>query len=141
MAADDSKTEESGGKPKELTSPQRKAIAHLLASRNVEEAAKASKISERTIYRWLADEAFRLALTEAETLAIDYAARRLILLQERAIDTLAAVLEDDKASHSIKVRASLGILEALVRVRELRNLEVRLTALEQMFNGNDAGKP
>jgi hypothetical protein len=131
MAADDTK-------PKELTSTQRKAIAHLLASRNVEEAAKASGISERTLYRWMADEVFHAALVEAETHAIDYAVRRLVVLQDRAIDTLADVLENEKASITIKVRASLGLIDALIRLRELRNLEGRLVALEQMIYGNEA---
>jgi hypothetical protein len=122
-----------GDKPKELTPAQHKAIAHLLAARNFEEAAKVSGISVRTLLRWNDEPHFHAALLEAEALAIDYAVRRLATLAERAVDTLRAILESDQASDGIRVRAALGILDSLIHLRELRNVEARLTALEQLY--------
>jgi hypothetical protein len=124
---------------KELTTAQRKALPHLLSSRSVEEAAKAAGISARTLYRWMADSAFGAALAESETMAIDYAVRRLIVLSDSAVDTLETVLKDDKASASTKVRAAMGILDSLIKLRELRNFEARIVALEKAYY--DASKP
>jgi hypothetical protein len=124
---------------KELTTAQRKAIPHLLAARSVEEAAKAAGVSERTLYRWMADHVFAAALAAAETNAIDYAVRRLITLSDSAVEALKTVLSDDTASATTKVRAALGVLDSLIKLRELRNIEARLVALEKAYY--DTGKP
>jgi hypothetical protein len=124
---------EHGSKLKELTSAQRKAIPHLLACRNVETAARASGISERTLYRWLADDYFYSAVASAEGDAIDYAVRRLVKLADKAIDTIEAVLDDAKAPPSVRLRAALGALDQLTALRDVRSLEVRLMALEAIY--------
>jgi hypothetical protein len=123
---------------RELSSKQRKAITHLLASRSVEEASKAAGISERTLYRWMNERVFAAEVAAAETNAIDYAVRRLIALSDSAVETLQTVLRDDGASASTKVRAALGILDSLIKLRELRNIEARIVALEKAYY--DAGK-
>lgn len=126
---------ESEEKPavKELTSAQRKAIAVLLVSKDIGRAAAELGVSERTLYRWGGDPVFHAALVAAEGEAIDYAVRRLVKLGDKAIDTLEKVLDDDQASASTRVRAALGVLATLGELRTLRNLEVRLTALEAMY--------
>lgn len=113
----------------ELSSRQRKAIAALLSTRNVTEAAQASQVGERTLYRWLTLPDFRSAVTEAEGEAIDAAARRLIGLQDSAINTIQDVLA--KASAAVKLRAAQTILDYLLKLRELRSIEHRLTELER----------
>jgi phage terminase small subunit len=113
----------------ELTNRQRKSIAALLSTSNVVEAAKVSKVGERTLYRWLTLPEFRSAVTEAEGEAIDAAARRLIGLQDSAISTIQEVLA--KASAAIKLRAAQTILDYLLKLRELRSIENRLTELEK----------
>lgn len=118
---------------KELSSAQRKAIPHLLANRTVEDAAKAAGVSERTMHRWLADATFAAALMAAEGDLIDFATRRLVRLSDKAIATLEAVLDDDQVSANTKIRAALGILGTLTELRTLRNLEVRLMALERVY--------
>jgi hypothetical protein len=123
-------------KPKELSSAQFKAIPHMLAARTFEDAAKASGVNVRTLLRWNSDPLFRAAVTEAEMGAIDYTVRRLVAVSDKAVDTLEAVLSDDTASKSIKVRAALGILDQLARLRELRNMEIRLVALEAIYYGD-----
>jgi hypothetical protein len=116
---------------KELTGRQRKAIAGLLSSRNVQEAAIAAHVGERTLYRWLTFTDFRAALLDAEGQAIDAAARRLIAMQEQAIDTLARVLKDDQAGRAVQLRAAQAVLDYLLKLRELRNIEQRLIELER----------
>lgn len=118
------------GNSLEITGMQRKAIAALLSSRSVPEAAEAAGLGQRTIYRYMTDPAFRLALADAEGQAIDNATRRLLTMQDLAIDTIADVLKDPESSAGVRVRAAGQVLEYLLKLRELRNIEHRLTALE-----------
>ena len=113
-----------------LNHKQQKAIAALLSSRNVEEAAKAAGVGERTLWRWMSEPEFAMELTHAEARAIDAATRRLVQLQEGAVDTLQAVLDDRKLAPSIRLRAAAAVLDYLLKLRELRNVEARLGALE-----------
>lgn len=119
------------GRSSDLLSPkQRRAIIALLTSRNVQEAAIKAKVGKRTLHRWLTKPEFLAALLEAEEEAIDKATRRLIGLQEEAIETIQAVMNDKEATHTVRLRAAQTILEHSLKLRELRNIEVRLTQLE-----------
>lgn len=121
---------ETGTQPKELTPAQVRAVAAIVAARDLREAAKQCNVAERTLWRWCELEPFKLALAEAEANLIDFAMRRTLQLQELAIDTIAAILADTSTPAGIRLRAALGVLEQSVKLRELRNLEVRLLALE-----------
>jgi len=121
---------ENGENPLALTPKQSRAIPALMTARNVGEAAKAANVAERTLYRWLGDPAFRLRLNEAEGEAIDTATRRLLQLQDPAIDALSDVLQDPGTSPTARLRAATAVLDYLIKLRELRNIEARLLALE-----------
>jgi uncharacterized protein (DUF1778 family) len=118
-----------------LTHKQRQAIAALLSCRTVDEAAASIGVADRTLHRWLNDPVFAAALNEAEGQAISLATRRLVNLTDSAIDTLAAVLDDPSATTTHKLRAANTVLEAMLKLRELRNIEERLAALERQING------
>src|SRR3712207_516344 len=109
-----------------LNHKQQQAIAALLGSRNVEAAAKAAGIGERTLWRWMAEPEFAAALSAAEGAAIDAATRRLVHMQDGAIDTLQSVLDDPRATATVRLRAATAVLDYLLRLRELRNIEARL---------------
>lgn len=115
---------------KELTLAQHKLIAALLISRNIRAACKVANIPERTAFRWLGDVRFQAALESAEGEQIADVTRRLLVLSDQAIDVLQAVLQSETASYPIKVRAAALVLEQLISLRELRNTESRLAALE-----------
>lgn len=113
-----------------LSAKQHRALSALLTSKSVAEAAAATGLGERTIYRWLTDPAFRQALSAAEGELIDAATRRLLTLQGTALDTLEAVLGDEDASAGVRIRAAQMVLDHLLKLRELRDIEQRLQALE-----------
>ena len=115
----------------ELTAKQQRAVQALLTAKSVSAAALAAHVGERTLFRWLTEPAFRAALTAAESNLIDAATRRLLQLQGAALDTLEALLGDGSdASAGVRLRAAQVALEHLLRLRELRDIEQRLTALE-----------
>jgi hypothetical protein len=115
-----------------LSLRQRRAIASLLSCRNIQEASKAARVGARTLYRWMSEDTFRTALLHAEDEAIDMATRRLVRLQALAIDELEFLLGmDSTASDGLRLRAAQSVLDYLLKLRELRNIETRLQALEQ----------
>ncbi|MFM8320970.1 MAG: transposase family protein [Chloroflexota bacterium] len=115
----------------ELTPRQQRTIAALLQARNVSDAARMAGVGERTLYRWMGDPLFRAALASAEGDAIDQATRRLVGLQDGAIDLLQAMLEDPTAAAAVRLRAAQSVLDYLLKLRELRDVEARLAALEK----------
>jgi len=119
----------------ELSTRQQKAIAALLASKSVSEAAASARVGERTLYRWLAeDEAFRAGLSRAESELLDTATRRLLSLQGQAIEALEYLLTRAE-SESVRLRAAQVAIETSLKLREMRDIEQRLQALEQAQAG------
>jgi hypothetical protein len=115
-----------------VISPRRKkAIAALLTEKDIRSAAKKVAVNERTLYRWLADPNFHAELLKAEGDMIDAATRHLVRLQQPAIDTIKTILDCDDTSPNTRLRAAQTILDYLIKLRELRNLESRLVALEE----------
>lgn len=120
--------------PPRLTPRQQRAISALLSCPTISEAAKTAQVSERTIYRWLIDQAFLAELHRQESELINSIARRLVSLADNALRTIQELLDDPQASSSVRLRAAENVLAHLLRVRELATLEERVTNLEDETN-------
>ena len=117
------------------TTKKTRAIAAMLTTSTVADAAAAAGVGHRTLARWLADDPeFRSALQRAEGLAIDAAVRRLVGLQDAAVDVFDDVLSNSSISPTVRLRAASSVIDYLLKLRELRNLEERLAALEDRYN-------
>jgi hypothetical protein len=117
-----------------LTTAQRRAINALLTERNVREAAKAAKVSERTLWRWLTDTTFRAELTTQEGAVIDQVTRGLLAMQDQALEVFDSILTSTTASDANRLRAAEGVLDYLLKLRELLTLEDRVRKLEEGQN-------
>lgn len=93
--------------------------------------ASAAGVAERTLFRWRTEPVFRQALAAAEGELLDAATRRLLTLQEAAIQTFQDVLSDAQTSPGVRVRAAQAVLDYLLKIRMLRDVEQRLTAMEE----------
>lgn len=119
----------------DLNSRQRKALAALIANKTIGAAAAACELSEKTLRRYLAIPAFRLALIQAETALIDESGRRLLSGQQKALDALDNLI-DGAAKESDKRLSAQAWMDLVLKLRELRNTEQRLTDLErEVFHG------
>jgi hypothetical protein len=116
-----------------ISGKQQRAILALLSTNTVAEAAARAKVGERTLWRWLGDPMFRVQLAGAEADMLDAATRRLLQLQGSAIETVQAIMQDGEESASVRLRAAQAVLDYLLKLRELRNVEQRLTALEMAY--------
>jgi hypothetical protein len=116
------------GNPERLTSRKKRAIAALLTSRDIKSAALAARVGERTLHRWLDNKSFRDALQVAESEAIDAATRRLIGLEDSALDAFVDVF--DLASSQERVNLSDFISEEPRAVKIGRGDNARTVYLE-----------
>jgi hypothetical protein len=117
-----------------LTPVQRRAINALLSERNTRDAAKAAKVSERSLWRWLTDTDFRAELTRQEGAVIDQATRSLLAMQGAALEVFDKVLTNGTATDANRLRAAEGVLDYLLKLRELNTLEQRIAKLEEAQN-------
>ena len=113
-----------------VTPRQRKAIRALLTTATVAEAARVAGVKRQTIYRWMKEERFRLALAGAEREALESLSRALVRLGDTATKTLGDAMTAAE-SESVKVRASDIVLSRLLQLRELVDLHQRVEALEK----------
>ncbi len=124
---------DNGTDSKPLTAQQHRAIAALLVSKNLREAAKASGTPERTLWRWAGDPRFLAALHSTEGGVIEQSMRRLLNLSEKAIDQLEGLLDPTRTiAPALRLRAAGMVLDQLLVLRELTNTESRLAALEAL---------
>jgi hypothetical protein len=97
--------------------------------RPIKLAAGEAGVGERTAHTWLDDPAFRALVAGLRSRMLDAAVGRMADVAGEAVTTLAGLLRDD--SPTVRLRASLGILDMLVKLREHVELDGRLTALER----------
>jgi hypothetical protein len=119
-----------------LTSKQRRSIAALLQARSVEDAAELAHVAKRTLFRWLNEPGFIAELRQAECNVISEASRALIADLKANHETLRAIRDDQGQSASIRLRAAIALDDALLRWRELQNIEQRLAVLEETVYGD-----
>lgn len=112
-----------------ITVKQEKAIAALLSERTIRDAAKKTGVSEKTIYLWMNESAFRGALREAERGVLDDVTRRLNTGQRIALDTLEKLIQSAR-HESTKLNACVQWLNLFVKYRDMQDIDERLTALE-----------
>jgi hypothetical protein len=116
-----------------LTAKQCRALMFLMTTPSLAEAARQSKVSERTLRRWLDDPVFAGALNQTESALVETTTRRLTGMAGEALDTVQAILKDPSAGANARLRAAEITLHQLQQQRELRDLERRLTALEGLW--------
>lgn len=124
---------EIGKDENKITPQQQRAIAALLSTRNVAEAARTAKVGNRTLHRWLDDPTFRAHLASAEGNLIDAATRRLLQYQDAALTVVLTIMADQRHPASVRLRAATSVIDYMLQLRELRNVEQRLSALEQAY--------
>lgn len=119
----------------DLTYKQRRAIAALLSSSTVTAAATAAGVGERTLRRWLTeDENFVAGLREAQDRALDEAVSLLAGKARDAVVTLDEIATRQGEAPAARVAASRAMLTFVLRLKEQRDIAVRLAALEELFN-------
>jgi len=115
----------------ELSDRQLRAVEALLVSSSVEDAARRSGLSARTVHRYLSSGEFADAFRERLRTRVDLASARLQSATGDAVECLVEVMNDQSASHGVRTRAAVSVIELSWRWLETNEFEDRLSALEQ----------
>ena len=112
------------------------AIAALLSSPTIEQAAQLAGIGEKTLRRWLAEPDFQALYRDARQEAVRTAVGRLQGLLAEATEALRRAMTC--GSPAVETRAALAVIEQAFKGAELLDLGQRVEALER--NAEDAGR-
>ena len=105
-----------------------KALAALLANGSIRDAAKACRLSEETLYRFLRDPAFLKEYRDAGRQTVENAIRKLQKATGEAVETLQRNLHCENPA--VESRTAQIILENAIKGVELLDILERLDALE-----------
>jgi hypothetical protein len=83
----------------------------------------------------LRDADFQAALRQAEGDALRSLTRKLISLGSRATGVIESTMTDTDASAAVRLRAADTVLQRLLQLRELIDLEERVSSLEERLEG------
>lgn len=116
-----------------LSLRKRKAVLALVEHGSVAQAAVSVGVSRQALHRWLKEPEFTQALKEASGARFVEASRRLDALLMQAIDELEKLLRSE--SEQQRRLTADGVISHALRIRELTEIESRITALESKING------
>jgi AcrR family transcriptional regulator len=111
---------------------QREALRAILSGENrtIEDVATACGLTERTIYNYLADPAFKAELNQRRGVVIDQATARLASLTVKALDSLESVLDDPEQPGAANLRLAAKDTLSLLDKFSDRELDDRISLLE-----------
>jgi hypothetical protein len=114
---------------------QNQAIELLAQGSSIDATASIVKVNRRTIYQWMKNQEFAVALHDKSAEVVEGLNRRLVKLNEKALDVLEAGLES--RSEAIRLRSAIYLNGKLYEV--LGDLEIlrRLDQIEERINRNE----
>ena len=112
-----------------LSPKQEKAIAALITSKTLEEAAQKVGVHPRTLHRWRAeDPLFEVEYRSARRQALDEGVASLQAGLSEAVTVLRECLSE--RNPHVRIRAALGLIEHGLAAHASFELDERLKALE-----------
>ncbi len=121
-----------------LTKKQEAAIAALLSTSVMKDAAAQVGISDVTLWRWLQLPEFEAAYRAARRQVVERAVTELQAATGEAVETLKRNLHCEQAS--VEIRAAQIILEQAVKGVELIDLQERVERLESLLDEQEKAK-
>lgn len=117
-----------------------KLLLALACGATVEAAAKQCALTDRTIYRRLNDPAFKARLADLRGDMVRRCAGMLTAAAGEAVRTLLS-LQGGSTPPATRLGAARAILELGLKVREVAELEARMTELEALVKGTEQQHP
>ncbi len=119
----------------QISTRQKRAVFHLISSGDAQSAAQAARVSEKTVHRWLDNEAFQAYLRQSRVDFVSQTTGRLQQASTDAATTLTEIIQDQKAPATARVSAIRIALDYSYRGLEIEQLLTRLDALEEQLKG------
>ena len=111
-----------------LTERQLGALPYVVSSPTLSEGAKRAEIARATLWRWMQDDEFRKELECLRDEAAELAHTELKGLMLKATLVLGEAMED--CNPLVRLRAAQIALNAHLKANELKEIEKRLTLLD-----------
>lgn len=116
-----------------LSPKQARFLDSLLVEASIAAAARAAGVPLRTAHRWLAGAAFRAALRQVRTLALEASLSRLATVSGSAVSALEAVLSGPETPAAVRVTAARAVLSISLEANGSLDLQARLAAVEELL--------
>jgi DNA-binding MurR/RpiR family transcriptional regulator len=129
---------DSRGHGDKLSRKQDDAIAALLSTSSIKDAAKACGVSDASLWRWLQLPGFQTAYRAARRKVVERAVSELQGACGEAVETLKRNLTCENPG--IEIRAAQIVLEQAIKGVELIELTERIERLETMLESQEKGK-
>jgi transposase len=123
--------------PSGFTDRQQRLLVEMVRTPDTQAAAKAAGVGRSTVYRWLQNPAFADELVQRRNHVLNEALESVKTLTGRAARELGALL--DTPDERLRRHVCRDILTHSVKVRELEEIEQRLTRLEQAMHCEKKG--
>jgi DNA-binding MurR/RpiR family transcriptional regulator len=127
-----------GGHGEKLTRKAEAAVSALLAHDTVAGAARASGVSEATLWRWMQRSDFQQQYRAARRQLVERAIGELQAAAGEAVTALRRNLSC--GNPAVEVRCAQTILEQSVKAVELIDMQERLEHLEEALNQRAASR-
>lgn len=115
------------------TTPKQDAfIQALLAGNTIVTAASVAGCNEKTAHQWLKLPHVQTAYREAQHQLFDESILHIMSDIDEARTTLKAIMKDENASPSVRVRAAQIILEQAIEAHKVTVLETKIAELEEL---------
>lgn len=115
-----------------------KIISALLACPTIRAAAAACGVGESQIYIKLRDPDFKARYDEARRRLLEQATTALQGHLTDAVEVMAEVMNNDSASHQVRLNAAEAVLRNTLKLTEAVDITERLAALERRAAEEDA---
>lgn len=123
---------------KALTRKQESAIASLLSTTTIKEAAAQAGIGEVTLWRWLQEQEFAAAYRAARRQVVERAISELQSATGEAVEALKRNLACENPA--VEIRAARIIIEQAIKGVELVDLQERVERLEGLLEEQEKGR-
>ena len=119
-----------------LSARQRLALPVIAGEPTIEGAAEKIGVTRKTIYEWLKQDSFKLALEEARKEYVESGFRTMRLATKRAADKIVKHL--DCTDEKVSLRAAEDIIEFAKEFISLEDHERRIKELEERLEQAEA---
>ena len=115
----------------EINPKQKRAIAYLVAAKDIESGCRAAGISTTTYYDWIKNPVFADAIDTQRNYLITEAMQRLRQGIGAAVDKLLALVNSE--NEEVARKASTSIVEIALKMRESEEIEDRIESIEKII--------
>ena len=113
------------------------AIAALLTSPTIQDAARSCGVTARTLQRWLAEPEFQSQYRSTKSQLLEGTVNKLRSIGIDGVTALHRIAVDKESPAGATVSAGRAILEVLLRAVEVKDLDARITELERLVERGD----